>query len=288
MDNSLINLPDYSVDYTPAPIVIKNGAGLEAAIAQYVARYQNMVITGDTEADTKKVRAKLNKLKTALDDRRKEIKRNYDQPLHEFEDKIKGLKASIDMIIDPIDVGLSDLETQRRDQKRQEVLDLIAEMAPNYGVEVDSIDIDPRWLNKSASHKQVVDEIGATMTTIKAAADKLADDIAMITRYANVQNVDPLPWIDQLNQGQDVQYLLSAIDNQVAQAKERQHQRDLQAQADAEHQTETKTGKVVDTDTGEVVDRTTTFKVTGSIGQLTALKGYMDSIGVKYEKVAGE
>ncbi|VDG31496.1 hypothetical protein [Lactobacillus sp. CBA3605] [Lactiplantibacillus mudanjiangensis] len=288
MDQSLINLPDYSVEYTPAPIVIKNADGLEAAIAQYVARYQDMVVTSDTEADTKKVRAELRKLKAALDDRRKEIKRGYNQPLREFEAKVKSLEASIDMIIDPITVGLNELEVQRRDQKKQEVSDLIAEMAPNYGVEVGSIDIDPRWLNKSASHKQVVDEIGVTMTTIKAVADKLADDIAMITRYANVQNVDPLPWIDQLNQGQDVQYLLSAIDNQVAQAKERQHQRDLQAQADAEHQTETKTGKVVDTDTGEVVDHTTTLKITGSIGQLTALKGYMDSIGVKYEKVAGE
>jgi len=285
MDQSLINLPDYSVEYTPAPIVIKNGDGLEAAIAQYVARYQDMVVTSDTEADTKKVRAELRKLKTALDDRRKQIKRGYNQPLREFEAKVKSLEASIDMIIDPITVGLNELEVQRRDQKKQEVSDLIAEMAPNYGVEVDSIDIDPRWLNKSASHKKVVDEIGATMTTIKAAADKLADDIAMITRYANVQNIDPLPWIDQLNQGQDVQYLLSAIDNQVAQAKERQRQRDLQAQADAEHQTETKTGKIVDTDTGEVVDHTTTLKVTGSISQLKALKGYMDSIGVKYEKV---
>ncbi|MGA3439983.1 DUF1351 domain-containing protein, partial [Lactiplantibacillus plantarum] len=77
----------------------------QASIAQYVSRYSNLVITEDNVTDSKQVRAKLNKLKKALDDRRKEIKRNYNQPLREFETEVKKLEASIDMIIDPIDEG---------------------------------------------------------------------------------------------------------------------------------------------------------------------------------------
>ena len=285
MANEVINLPDYTVDYQPVPIKINNLEGLQASIAQYVSRYSNLVITEDNVTDSKQVRAKLNKLKKALDDRRKEIKRGYNQPLKEFEMVVKKLEAQIDTVIDPIDAGLGELEVQRRQQSEDELMALIDEMAPNYGVEVNEVEVDPRWLNKSISHKQVVTEVGASMTAIKAAKDKLAADTDMITRYATVQHVDPLPWIDQLNQGQDVQYLLSAIDNQAKAAKERQHQRELQAQADAEHQAETTTGKIVDTNTGEVVSLTRTLKITAIKDKMWELATYMKKNGIKFETV---
>lgn len=94
MANEVINLPDYTVDYQPVPIKINNLEGLQASIVQYVSRYSNLVITEDNVTDSKQVRAKLNKLKKALDDRRKEIKRNYNQPLREFETEVKSLKPA--------------------------------------------------------------------------------------------------------------------------------------------------------------------------------------------------
>ncbi|MBU5276442.1 DUF1351 domain-containing protein [Lactiplantibacillus argentoratensis] len=285
MANEVINLPDYKVDYQPVPIKINNLEGLQAAIAQYVSRYSNLVITEDNVTDSKQVRAKLNKLKKVLDDRRKEIKRNYNQPLREFETKVKKLEASIDMIIDPIDEGLGELEVQRREQRKVDVMGLIAEMAPNYDVEVDEIEFDPRWLNKSISNKQITQEVASSMTVVKQAKDKLATATTMITKYAQAVDVDPIPWIDQLKQGQDVQYLLQAIDRQVESAKERERQRELKQQAAAEHQQETSTGKIVDTDTGEVVSLTRTLKITATKDQMWGLSSYMKKNGIKFEAV---
>ncbi|ASL37012.1 Phage protein [Lactiplantibacillus plantarum] len=285
MANEVINLPDYKVDYQPVPIKINNLEGLQAAIAQYVSRYSNLVITEDNVTDSKQVRAKLNKLKKVLDDRRKEIKRNYNQPLREFETKVKKLEASIDMIIDPIDEGLGELEVQRREQRKVDVMGLIAEMAPNYDVEVDEIEFDPRWLNKSISNKQITQEVASSMTVVKQAKDKLATATTMITKYAQAVDVDPIPWIDQLKQGQDVQYLLQAIDRQVESAKERERQRELKQQVAAEHQQETSTGKIVDTDTGEVVSLTRTLKITATKDQMWGLSSYMKKNGIKFEAV---
>lgn len=285
MANEVINLPDYTVDYQPVPIKINNLEGLQASIAQYVSRYSNLVITEDNLTDSKQVRAKLNKLKKALDDRRKEIKRNYSQPLREFETEVKKLEASIDMIIDPIDEGLGELEVQRREQRKADVMDLIAEMAPNYDVEVDEIEFDPRWLNKSISNKQITQEVASSMTVVKQAKDKLATATTMITKYAQAVDVDPIPWIDQLKQGQDVQYLLQAIDQQVESAKERERQRELKQQLAAEHQQETSTGKIVDTDTGEVVSLTRTLKITATKDQMWELSSYMKKNGIKFEAV---
>ncbi|WP_123808919.1 DUF1351 domain-containing protein [Lactiplantibacillus plantarum] len=285
MANEVINLPDYTVDYQPVPIKINNLEGLQASIAQYVSRYSNLVITEDNVTDSKQVRAKLNKLKKALDDRRKEIKRNYNQPLREFETEVKKLEASIDMIIDPIDEGLGELEVQRREQRKADVMDLIAEMAPNYDVRVDEIEFDPRWLNKSISNKQITQEVASSMTVVKQAKDKLATATTMITKYAQAVDVDPIPWIDQLKQGQDVQYLLQAIDRQVESAKERERQRELKQQVAAEHQQETSTGKIVDTDTGEVVSLTRTLKITATKDQMWGLSSYMKKNGIKFEAV---
>ncbi|WP_156404123.1 DUF1351 domain-containing protein, partial [Lactiplantibacillus fabifermentans] len=55
MENEVINLPDYTVDYQPVPIKINNLEGLQAAIAQYVSRYSNLVITEDNVTDSKQV-----------------------------------------------------------------------------------------------------------------------------------------------------------------------------------------------------------------------------------------
>ncbi|XSE69223.1 DUF1351 domain-containing protein [Lactiplantibacillus plantarum] len=285
MANEVINLPDYTVDYQPVPIKINNLEGLQASIAQYVSRYSNLVITEDNVTDSKQVRAKLNKLKKALDDRRKEIKRNYNQPLREFETEVKKLEASIDMIIDPIDEGLGELEVQRREQRKADVMGLIAEMAPNYGVGADEIEFDHRWLNKSISNKQITQEVASSMTVVKQAKDKLATATTMITKYAQAVDVDPIPWIDQLKQGQDVQYLLQAIDRQVESVKERERQRELKQQMAAEHQQETSTGKIVDTDTGEVVSLTRTLKITATKDQMWELSSYMKKNGIKFEAV---
>ncbi|WP_047999388.1 DUF1351 domain-containing protein [Lactiplantibacillus herbarum] len=285
MDNSLINLPDYTVEYQPAPIIINNLEGLQAAIAQYISRYSNLVITEDNVKDTKNVRAGLNKLKKALDERRKEIKRGYNEPLAAFEKEVKKLEASIDLVIDPIDAGLGELEEQRREKRETDVRDLIAEMAPNYGVEIEVIEFDPRWLNKTMTNKQLTNEIASVMTTIKNTADKLANDTSMIEHYAKAVGVDSIPWIDQLKQGQDVQYLLKAIDRQVEMAKERQRQRELEQQAAAEHQKETNSGKIVDTNTGEVVSLTRTLKITATKDKMWELATYMKKNGIKFEAV---
>ncbi|WP_308726257.1 DUF1351 domain-containing protein [Lactiplantibacillus plantarum] len=70
-----------------------------------------------------------------------------------------------------------------------------------------------RWLNKEASAtNKSLKKLPSSMTVVKQAKkDKLATATTMITKYAQAVDVDPIPWIDQLKQGQDVQYLLQAI-----------------------------------------------------------------------------
>lgn len=280
----LLQLPDYSIEYTPTQIKIHNLEGLERAVNAYAKRYANVVVTDDTEKSAKDSRAKLNKLSNALDEKRRDIHRDYNKPYNEFADTIKQLRSVLQDTIDPIDDGLKELDGQHRELRKQHVQALITEMAPNYGVDASDIEIDPKWLNKTTSKKAVTEGVAVVMKQVKQAQDKFNSDSLALTKYAEVNKVDAEPWIDQLKQGQDLDYLFKAIDNQVKLRKQKQKELEAQA-AEAKTHQETKGDSIVDTNTGEVVSHQFVLRITGTNDQLWALRHYMDQRGIKYEKV---
>ncbi|ANZ65552.1 hypothetical protein AYR62_15820 (plasmid) [Secundilactobacillus paracollinoides] len=284
-----LQLPDYSIEYTPTQIKIHNYDGLMRAATAYAERYANEVITETTEADVKVVRAQLNKVQQALDDKRKEIKRGFNQPYNDFAELVKQLREPINTTIAQIDDGLDELKVQQREQKKQHVQSLIDEMAPNYQVLASEIEIDPKWLNKTVTDKQIEDGIAGTMVQLKKAQDKLQTDITTVTKYATAQGVDPDGWVDQVKQSydrgidSDVTYLLSGIDKAVE--RKTQQQQNVEAKAAEERTHQKQQGNaIVDTNTGEVVSKQYTLKITGTTDQMWTLRHYMDQQGIMYEK----
>lgn len=284
-----LHLPDYSIEYTPTQIKIHNYDGLMRAATAYAERYANEVITETTEADVKSVRAQLNKVQQALDDKRKEIKRGFSQPYNDFADLVKQLREPINTTIAQIDDGLNELKVQQREQKKQHVQSLIDEMAPNYHVSAEDIEIDPKWLNKTITDKQIEDGIAGTMVQLKKSHDKLQTDINTVTKYAKAQGVDPDGWVDQVKQsydrgiGCDVTYLLSGIDKAVERKAQQQQTVEAKAAEERTHQQQ-QGDAIVDTNTGEVVSKQYTLKITGTTDQMWALRHYMDQQGIMYEK----
>lgn len=273
-----------TVDVHPSPIIIKNLDQVQQAVSAIVTKYgQDFVVTSDNIKNTKSMRASLNKVSKAIDEKRLAVKRQYAEPVKIFDKQMGAFKDQIDGVISPLDVKIKEVIAQERAAKQERVEGLIAEMAPNYGVTADSIEIEPGWLNKSATKKQIVDGIAGVMTAAKKAADQLAADTETITKYATVQGVDPAGWADQVKHGQDVDYLMKAIDNQVERQAEKQRQLEAKAAEERTHQ-QTKGDTVVDTNTGEVVSRAVVLKITATIPQMKLLKNYMDSEGIKYER----
>lgn len=281
-----LQLPDYTIDYRPTVISINNFDQLKTAVEAYAAKYQNLAVSTSTEKEAKTSRAELRKLKAALDDKRKEIKKKYAEPYEAFANQIKDLEATLDASITPIDVGLKELEEHQRQTRLEHVQALIDEMAPNYHVNPDEVEIDPTWLNKSTSKKKVTEGIADVMGYIKKQHDDLETGINAITKYAEAYHIDPAGWIDQLKQGQDVNYLIQAIDNQVKRNQEAQQKAEAQAAADKVNQIQ-KGDQTIDKTTGEVVSHSVVLKITTTIPEMKLLKKFMDSKGIQYEKVGG-
>lgn len=85
------------------------------------------MVTEDGIKSAKEDRAKLNKLREALETKRKEVKKECMAPYTDFEGKVKELVALIDQPIAAIDGQLKAYEEQRRAAKRTDILAIYEE-----------------------------------------------------------------------------------------------------------------------------------------------------------------
>lgn len=143
---------------------------LKAELAERLEHYRSLVVTADTIKEAKSDRAKLNKLRTAIDTRRKDIKSEYMHPYTVFEARIKELTALIDEPIRVIDEQLDGFETQRREEKRQQVQAIYNARIPAEVRELIPLDkiFDKRWLNATASLAKIDEEVEAMSVRIQS------------------------------------------------------------------------------------------------------------------------
>lgn len=288
-------LPQFTVKYTPVPIEITNEAQLKQAITDYASKYKGLVVTEDTFAEAKSVRAEMRKVITELDENRRKIKRGYNKPLDDFEVRINELKATVKQVITPIDTAVKELEERQRQQRLLNVQALIDEMAPNYGVTAADVEVNPEWLNKSISHKKIVDGVAGTMTAIKAERDRIATEELSVRKYAEANGQQSEGWVTQVSAGVELVEIFKRIDQAVIRQKEasEQERKAAEAAAAVEKLKQKQVGnKTVDTETGEVVDAVpelveTRLRILGTHEQLMALKQFMDDSAIEYEYLEG-
>lgn len=118
MGNSLEALPK-TIDF--------NFEELKTQLASSLELYTGLVVTEDGIKSAKEDRAKLNKLREALETKRKEVKKECMAPYTDFEGKVKELVALIDQPIAAIDGQLKAYEEQRRAAKRADILAIYEE-----------------------------------------------------------------------------------------------------------------------------------------------------------------
>lgn len=139
-----------------------------------LVKYQNMVVTEDGTKEAKEDRAKLNALKNTIDAKRKEIKKEWNVPYIEFENKVKVLIGMIDEPIQTIDKQVKAYEQAVKAKKQEEIYLFFHE---NIGdlkglVSYEKIHVNS-WLNAGSKMNAIQAEITAIIETIN-------NDIAVI------------------------------------------------------------------------------------------------------------
>ena len=147
------------VNQTPGKIEC-NFDEIEDALRVQMQAYESLEITEEVIPERKADVATLRKIRTAIDDKRKEIKKEWNVPYNAFEAKVKGVEEIIDTQINRINAGLNEFEQKRIAEKRKEIEEIytaeigdLAEFLPL------NIIRSSKWENKTFGKNEIISEI---------------------------------------------------------------------------------------------------------------------------------
>lgn len=140
-----------------------NHEALKAELEERLHHYNGLIVTEDAIKDAKDDRAKLNKLREALENKRKEVKKQCLAPYTEFEVKVKELVALVDQPIVAIDTQLKAYDEERRKKKRAQIAIAYAGIIPDEIKDIVPLEtiFSPKWENETVSMKKVEEELAA-------------------------------------------------------------------------------------------------------------------------------
>lgn len=279
---------DFPISFKPAEVDFPGYQDLKAKVDELAKGWDTYVVTSKSYPYDKKTKAELNRIRKALNDRRKEITKQASQPIDEFTALIKGLDLEIKEAVDHINEGIKAFDEKARKDKHQQNLIRLGEIATEYGVALQKLEYNPKWDNKSTSWKTIEEEARQQFEAIveqekarKEAEQVIANKANEYTKpamtaspYLQMLDYKPLP--DVLTQmDNDHKYL-------IEQAKQQEENRKKAVQDLEKHG-----DKYIDAKTGEVVDKlhTITLRLRGTKEQMTALSNFIKDWGIDYERV---
>lgn len=214
-------------DLTALPQIIEtNAEELKAWLSEKMEHYNGIVVTADSIQVAKSDKAALNKLRTALEERRKEVKRQCMAPYEAFEVKYKELLALIDEPIKSIDIQVKTFEEQALSEKRNRLeahfADCICAMDIPINVEFERI-LNPKWKNKTMKESDLTTEIYQTLCRIQEDVQEIRTLYAESPHLTAVMNC----YAQGYDKGCALAYAAALVLDE-----QRQQQRDAQSRTD--------------------------------------------------------
>jgi len=87
---------------------------LKSQVKLSMENYKNLIVVEEDLSTSKKLRANLRKLKKGIEDKRKQIKREYLSPYTIYEKQVKEITEFIDEAVDNIDSQIKAIEEQKK------------------------------------------------------------------------------------------------------------------------------------------------------------------------------
>ena len=277
---------------------------LKGELAERLEHYNTLVVTEDGIKEAKDDRAKLNKLRTAIDTRRKDIKKQYLKPYNEFESRVKELTLLIDQPIAAIDTQLSAYEEKRKAEKLEKI-----QQAYDAGISDSLKDIvplqrimDQKWLNATTTMKKVVEDITAIDTRVNAdmlALENVEESYKAAVRQKYVETLDIAKALSHRDELKAAEEAFIAREAERKAREEAQRAREEERRAKAEEQAALQAQKAAEaksepqeTQKPEAAQAPQQEKVYAlrlefqvTIEQAVALRKFLDNNNINYKKI---
>ena len=156
-----LKIKDYQL---PEPIDF-NYQEIKQELEEKVSMYTNLVYTDDQIKLAKADRAKLNKLKTALNDERIRREKEYLEPFNVFKNQVKDLITIIDKPVALIDKQIKAYEELKKEEKKVEIEKIFESLEKPEWLKLEQI-FSEKWLQSSVSIKSVKETIETAIENI--------------------------------------------------------------------------------------------------------------------------
>ena len=245
----------------PGVASFENFEEIKSYLSAQLESYRNLVYTEDNLKLAKADKATLNKLKRALEDRRKEIKKEYMEPYLILEGQIKELTAMIDEPLAEIKAFTDQMEERRKAERREEIKRYYDSISAPLGELADMLFesegfFDKKWLNATTKPKVWQDGVKA----------KIAQAAADLSTIQQTGGAHTPALISRYMESPDMEQITA-------------YRRSLEQTASVA-QTEVAAVESEDKVTGFKV-----LKITGTRSQMAQLMNQLELLGMDYEEV---
>lgn len=186
----------------PEVLPVKHNLGIIEEYAKQLNEfYGKLVFTNDQYTEAKDERAKVNKLKKTIEDNRKEIVKEFKQPIDDFEATSKRIEKLLEAASNTIGASIERFDLEQQEIKTQKINVLIEAIRQDYilnNPEFTSqlkqvvIEFDKRWFNKTFKDVDLEDAINSQFSEKLDDLYKFKADAEMIITFFNTINVDNL------------------------------------------------------------------------------------------------
>ena len=242
-----------------------NSEELKNELAPKLEFYKNLVVTEDSIKDAKSDRAKLNKLKSAFEDKRKEMKKICLAPYEKFEKECKEITSMIDEASGSIDVQIKDFEELKKQKKYSEIEDYYNSIGkPDY-ITLESV-LTPKWANATVTIESIRQEISANISRIVGDMD----EITQIHGNSVIFTAIKKKFTETLDKSETLAYAVML-------------EREYRAEQEQKSRIQEETSPPVVSEPEKIISGT--FEVSCTKSQLISLRDFMKNNGITFKIV---
>lgn len=267
--------------YELPKLEIKNYDEILEQAKKDTEKYQKYIVTKATlDEDTKK-RAELNKTAKAINDRRLAIEKEISQPIKEFKSKCDAIKNLYEESSSLLDKQIKVFEEQEK-QSRKEKIEVIFNENVKELANVLSFDsvFNEKWLNKGswkdgkfALEKELLEKI-----------DVIRKDLITIEGLNSEYEIElKNDYLTHFELGEVIRK-----NNKLQEQKQLLNKQKEETKVIIEEQKQEKIEEMIDNPVEvEEIDpiKTYTLKITGTLSQQKALKKFLETNKMKFERV---
>ena len=258
-------------------------------------KYREFPVVEENYDQAKKTRKELRDTVENIATTRKDTEKNILTQWSDIKAKIMGIEKSGKKADELMTKQMNVVEEARKEKRQQVITNEVTKIASDNGIDVSRIEFNPKWVNITYKHGDMVAEIEAQITSLKKDDELKGLQINQIESDAGNLGVESSPYVSMLDY-RDLADIRAQMkrDIEIKKAKEeakKEAQLEAERKQKEREENATKIGDKLVDDDGEVVTPvqksepevfTRKLIVTGTREQLKAVAKFMTDNNIKF------